>query len=141
MTKNSCVPRSLQLTASERMASSLARPPALRITWGVTFLEAGEFGGVEPRIHAGQNCEAATWRQRKLALVAEIPGIGLIRSKHFREDFRHDALLKAGSESGCEIDARQRAPRRCAALRVWQKRSRRASNRLARKALPRDKTV
>jgi hypothetical protein len=113
------------------MASSLAAGVADHV--GVTFLEAGEFGGVEPRIHAGQNCEAATWRQRKLALVA---------SKDFVKNFRHDALLEAGSEAGCEIDARQRAPRRSSsALRVWQKRSRRASNRLARKALPRDKTV
>src|SRR6476660_9547880 len=139
-TNHSSVPSSLWEITSEWMASSLAAGVADHV--GVTFLEAGEFGGVEPRIHAGQNCEAPTGRQRKLALVAKIAGIGFIGSKDFVKNFRHDALLRAGSEAGCEIDARQRAPRRSSsALRVWQKRSRRASNRLARKALPRDKTV
>jgi hypothetical protein len=36
--------------------------------------------------------------KRKLALVAKIAGIGFIGSKDFVENFRHDALLKAGSK-------------------------------------------
>jgi hypothetical protein len=40
--------------------------------------------------------------KRKLALVAKIAGIGFIGSKDFVKNFRHDALLKAGSEAGCE---------------------------------------
>jgi hypothetical protein len=33
MTNHSLVPRSLYEMTSERIASSLARPPALRMTW------------------------------------------------------------------------------------------------------------
>src|ERR1700722_7965367 len=33
MTNHSCVPRSLWEMTSDRMASSVARPPALRMTW------------------------------------------------------------------------------------------------------------
>src|SRR5262249_36424070 len=68
---------------------------------GVTFLEAGEFGWIEPRVHASQNREAASGRQGKLALVAEIAGIGLIRSKDFGENFRHDALLQVDPNFRC----------------------------------------
>src|SRR5215475_7091634 len=45
MTKNSCVPRSWCEMTSERIASSLARPPALRITCASPSLRPANFAG------------------------------------------------------------------------------------------------
>src|SRR5262249_44455436 len=56
---------------------------------GIPFLEAGELGGIEPRIHAGQNGEATPGRQRQLSFVAEIAGIGFVGGEHFLESFGH----------------------------------------------------
>jgi hypothetical protein len=52
------------------MASSLARPPALRMT--CAFAEACELGRVKPRVHAGENGEAARVRHWELRLIAEV---------------------------------------------------------------------
>jgi hypothetical protein len=55
----------------------------------VTFLQSCIFGGIKPRVHAGQNRETPRWRQGKLPLVAERGGIGIVRSEHLVKNFGH----------------------------------------------------
>jgi hypothetical protein len=57
----------------------------------VAFREASVFGRVEPGVHAGQDCESASRRQRQVALFAETPDIGLIGRDDLANDFRHNA--------------------------------------------------
>ncbi len=137
-TNHSSVPSSLWEITSERMASSLARPPALRITWASPSLRPANLAGSSRASMQVRIAKRRAGGKGKLALLAEIPGIGRIRCKDFCVNFRHDALLKAGVRSRMRgRRASACVARSSSALRVWQKRSRRASNRLARKALPR----
>src|SRR6478609_9618642 len=88
--------RSQQLVGDDQRADSIVAGAAAGIAYHmrIAFLEAGEFGGIKSRIHAGQNREAPPWRQRELALVAEIFCVSFIGSEHLCENFGHRALLK-----------------------------------------------
>ena len=96
-------PRTKQLCemTNERMASSLARPPALRITWASLSLRPA-YWRIEPCVHAGQNREAASGGQRSFSLVAEISRIGLVGREHL---FR--TLVIARSLTWSEIEPRE----------------------------------
>ena len=50
---------------------------------GVALAEAGVLGRVEARVHAREDREAARGRQRQLALVAEVGGVGVVRGEDF----------------------------------------------------------
>ena len=81
---------------SERIASSLARPPALRITWASPSLEAGVLGGVEARVHAGEDGEAPCGWERELALVTEGAAVLLVCGDDLVE-YGHVGLLRVGA--------------------------------------------
>ena len=70
-TNHSRVPSSLYEMTSDRIASSLARPPALRITWASPSLNPAYFGRIETGVHAREDGEPARGRQRQLSLGAE----------------------------------------------------------------------
>jgi hypothetical protein len=55
----------------------------------IPFLETSKFGGIEPRIHAGEDRKAAGGRQREAALVSEFCRIGLICGQDFVENLGH----------------------------------------------------
>src|SRR5258705_6860370 len=70
-TNHSWVPSSLWEITSERMASSDARPPALRMTWASPSARPAYFAG-SSRAHAGEDGEAAGRRERQFSLVSEV---------------------------------------------------------------------
>src|ERR1700732_4454367 len=59
MTNHSCVPRRLYEITSDRMASSLARPPAFRITWASPSARPAYFAGSR---RASIQVRIAKWR-------------------------------------------------------------------------------
>ena len=83
MTNHSAVPSSLWEMTSERIASSLARPPALRMTWASPSLRPAYFGRIEASVHAREDREAARGRQRQGALLTEVGRVGVVRSEDF----------------------------------------------------------
>jgi hypothetical protein len=58
---------------------------------GVTFSEAGVLGGVEAGVHAGEDGEAAGWREGEVGFFAEGAGVGFVGGEDFGEDFAHGA--------------------------------------------------
>ena len=83
------VPSSLYEITSERIASSLARPPALRMTCASPSAEPGVLGRVEPGVHAGEDGEASCRRQRQVGLSRTTPRT----PRSLREPHRVPALL------------------------------------------------
>jgi hypothetical protein len=74
-------------------------PPGIADNVGIAFLQTGEFGRIEPGIHARQNRKAAAGRQRKGAFVAKRCHIGFIRRDDFVENLAHRAPPEAGKIS------------------------------------------
>jgi len=62
----------------------------------VPFPQAGVFGGIEPRIHAGEDGEAARRGHRQAGLVAEVFRVGLVRREHLVMHLGHRILLDSG---------------------------------------------
>src|SRR5262249_17231908 len=89
MTNHSRVPSSLVEITSERIASSVARPPALRITWASPSARPAYLAG----IHAGQDGKSPRGRHGELAPVAETGRIGFVSGEHFLQDRSHDESL------------------------------------------------
>jgi hypothetical protein len=54
----------------------------------IAFGEAGIFGGIETRIHAGKDGETPRRRHRQLRFGAETRGVGFIGLQDFRQN-RH----------------------------------------------------
>ena len=67
----------------ERSASSVTTAPAFRI------VEPEEFGGIEPRVHAGDDGELPAGRHREIAFF-ELRGVGEIGFADLVDD-RHQA--------------------------------------------------
>jgi hypothetical protein len=86
MTNHSRVPSSLCEMIKDRIASSVARPPALRMTC-VAFRKSRIFRGIEPRVHAGEDCELSSWRQGELPLLPKLTDIDLIGRDDLVDDF------------------------------------------------------
>ncbi len=57
---------------------------------GITFGEAGILGGIEARVHAGKNGEAARGREGEFAFFTEADAVLLIGFEHFRKNLAHD---------------------------------------------------
>jgi len=92
MTNHSLVPSSLCEITSERIASSLARPPALRMTWASPSARPASLAG---SIRASMQVRMAKPRaggKRELALVAELVGVAVVGAEHFIEDLGHHGL-------------------------------------------------
>jgi type IV pilus biogenesis protein CpaD/CtpE len=93
MTNHSCVAE--ELVGNDKRPYGVVSRAAARVAddMRVALRQTGVFGRVQARVHAGQDCESASRRQRQLALFAETPDIGLIGRDDLANDFRHDALL------------------------------------------------
>ena len=64
---------------------------------GVAFGEAGEFRGIEARVHAGQDGEAARRWESQLALLAKLIGIFAVGFEDFRKNLTHDFSPRAAT--------------------------------------------
>src|SRR5712664_1824659 len=60
---------------------------------GVAFGQAGVFGGIKARVHAGENGEAARGRQSEFAPLTEIGAVFLIGFEDFRQYLAHGDFL------------------------------------------------
>src|SRR5260370_3507386 len=60
---------------------------------GVAFGQAGVFGGIKARVHAGENGEAARGRQSEFAPLTEIGAVSLIGFQDFRQYLAHGDFL------------------------------------------------
>jgi len=78
---------------SERIASSLARPPALRTTWASPSLKPALLRGIEPSVHAGEDGELSCGRQSKLALRTERRSVLLVSGQDFIENGHRGLFL------------------------------------------------
>ena len=67
---------------SERIASSVASPPALRMMWASPVRRPRHVLDRQPRVHAGEDRELAAGRQRQRGVV-ELGGVAL-RSRRAR---------------------------------------------------------
>jgi hypothetical protein len=85
--------RAEELVGNDKRPDGVVGCTAARVAddMRVALREAGVFGRVEPGVHAGQDCESTSRRQRQLALFAEPPDVGLIGRDDLAYDFRHDA--------------------------------------------------
>src|SRR5580693_941324 len=87
--------RSKQLVAddegADRIVAGAAAGAANYVC--IPFGEAGIFGGIEPRIHASENREAASWRQSQFAFLSEGRAIFPICLENFRQYLAQGNLL------------------------------------------------
>src|SRR6266516_2905737 len=81
---------------SDRMASSLARPPALRIDLRVALAQPRVLGGIQSRVHAGEDREAPGGRKRQLAPGAEGGGVLFVGANDLSEDGHRSCYPGAG---------------------------------------------
>ncbi len=88
MTIHSRVPSSLHEITSERIASLLARPPALRRICASPSRRPA-MPRVQARVHAGQDAEPAHGRRRELALLAEVRRVVGVRRQNGVQDLAH----------------------------------------------------
>jgi hypothetical protein len=80
-----------QLMRDDKRADGIVAgaAPGIADDVSIPFLETSELGGIEARIHAGEDGKAASRWQGETAFVAELRCIGFIRRKHFIENVGH----------------------------------------------------
>jgi hypothetical protein len=83
--------RAEKLVADDEGADGVVRGAAAGVAddVGVSFSEACVFGGVEAGVHAGEDGEAAGWREGEVGFVAEGAGVLLVGGENFVEDLTH----------------------------------------------------
>ena len=94
ITNHSLVPSSLCEMTSDRIASSLARPPAFRITWASPSLSPAYFAGSSLRVHAGEDREVASRGEPELRACPKVRGVLGVRRENLVED-THQLLLSS----------------------------------------------
>src|SRR5882724_8194834 len=78
--------------ADDQRADGVVAGPAAGVAdnMGIAFGEAGELGGIEERVHASENGEAARWRDSEFAFFTEAGAVLLIGFEDFRKNLAHD---------------------------------------------------
>src|SRR5882672_1410634 len=76
----------------DQRANGIVAGPAAGVAddVGIAFGEAGVLGGIEARVHAGENGEAARRRESEFAFFTEAGAVLLIGFEHFRKNLAHD---------------------------------------------------
>src|SRR6266850_5673111 len=79
------------ITDDQRANGIVAGPTAgVADDVGIAFGETGILGGIEARVHAGENGEAARGRESEFAFFTEAGAVLLIGLEHFRKNLAHD---------------------------------------------------
>src|SRR6266571_7386322 len=78
------------------MASSLARGSGIANDVRVALAQSRVLGGIQSRVHAGEDREAPGGRKRQLALCAEGGGVLFVGAKDLSEDGHRSCYPGAG---------------------------------------------
>src|SRR6267378_2151006 len=78
--------------ADDQRANGIVAGPAAGVAdnVGIAFGEAGVLGGIEARVHAGEDGKAARGRESEFAFFTEAGAVLLIGVEHFRKNLAHD---------------------------------------------------
>jgi hypothetical protein len=60
---------------------------------GITFGQPGEFGRIQPSVHAGEDRESSRRRNAQGTLIAKAGGIRSVGFQHFVQDLRHAVII------------------------------------------------
>src|SRR6267143_155396 len=88
-------PGAKKFITDDQRANGIVAGPAAGVADDVriAFGEAGVLGGIEVRVHAGKNGEAARGRESEFDFFTEAGAVLLIGFEHFRKNLAHDIPL------------------------------------------------
>src|SRR6266850_7969013 len=84
--------RAEKFIADDQGANGIVAGPAAGVAdnVGIAFGEAGVLGGIEARVHTGEDGEAARRRESAFAFFTEVGAVLLVGFEHFRKSLAHD---------------------------------------------------